>query len=303
MIRNAGILGLGALGGMYGYFISEAVGSENLFVLGESKRLERYARDGVYINGERYEFNYSFDKKPLDLIIVATKFHQLENALENLKGYVNEDTIIISLLNGVTSEDVIKKATGCDNVLYCVAYGMDAQKYGNHIRFKNYGTLAVGEKDNSVVSQRLKRLTDFFDSINFSYEVPVSMINKLWSKFMLNAGINQVCAAYGLKYKDVQREGIYRDKMVAAMREVIAVAEKMNIPLGENDVKYWLDVTDRLYSESMPSMAQDILNKNKTEVEIFADTVVDISRKYGIKAPVNEELGSIIHKKEKSYEL
>lgn len=120
---------------------------------------------------------------------------------------------------------------------------------------------------------------------------------------MLNVGINQVCAAYGLHYKDVQIKGEYRDKMIGAMREVIEIANKMSIPLGEEDIEYWLGVTDRLDPESMPSMAQDILNKNKTEVEIFADTVINLSKEHGISATVNEELGKIIHKKENSYEL
>ena len=303
MIKNAGILGLGALGGMYGNFLTKAIGSENVYILGDRERLERYRDKGVYINGVKADFNYAFESTKLDLLIVATKFHHLRKALESAKAFVTENTIVISLLNGITSEEVIADVLGKGRILYCVAYGMDAQKYGNHIEFKNYGTLAFGEAENEKLSDTVKELKEFFDSIDFSYEIPKSMLNKLWSKFMLNVGINQVCAAYGLHYKDVQIKGEYRDKMIGAMREVIEIANKMSIPLGEEDIEYWLGVTDRLDPESMPSMAQDILNKNKTEVEIFADTVINLSKEHGISATVNEELGKIIHKKENSYEL
>ncbi len=45
------------------------------------------------------------------------------------------------------------------------------------------------------------------------------------------------------------------------------------------------------------------MNGNKTEVEIFADTVIRLGRENDIKTPVNCELGKIIHEKEKNYEL
>lgn len=303
MIKDIGILGLGALGGMYGDFLTKAIGTENVHVIGDRERLERYKNNGIYINGAKKNFNYAFEKTDLDLLIVATKFHHLQKALETAKPFVNENTIVISLLNGITSEEVIADVLGKGRILYCVAYGMDAQKYENHIEFKNYGTLAFGEAENVKISDTVKELKEFFDSIGFSYEIPESMLNKLWSKFMLNVGINQVCAAYGLHYRDVQISGKYRDKMIGAMYEVIKAANKMNIPLEEGEIKYWLDIIDKLNPDSMPSMAQDILNKNKTEVEIFADTVINLSEKYEISVPINEELGKIIHEKENSYEL
>lgn len=303
MIKKVGILGLGALGGMYGEFLTRAVGFENVFVIGDRERIGRYKENGVYINESKIDFNYAEEAVKVDLLIVAVKFPYLEKALESAVDFVDEKTIIISLLNGVTSEEIIKRILGKGRILYCVAFGMDAQKYGNSIKFKNYGTLAVGEKENVELSDTVKELKEFFDSINFKYEIPLSMTNKMWSKFMFNVGINQVCAAYNLRYGDVQQEGLYRNKMIGAMKEVVDVAEKMNLPLCDKDIDYWLDVTDKLYYKSMPSMAQDIMNGNKTEVEIFADTVIRLGRKNDIKTPINCELGKIIHEKEKNYEL
>ena len=107
MIKNAGILGLGALGGMYGNFLTKAIGRENVYILGDRERLERYRDKSVYINGEKADFNYAFESTKLDLLIVATKFHHLRKALESAKAFVTENTIVISLLNGITSEEVI----------------------------------------------------------------------------------------------------------------------------------------------------------------------------------------------------
>lgn len=299
MIKKVGILGLGALGGMYGEFLTRTVGEENVFVIGDKERIERYKKDGVYVNEKKIDFNYAKEGVKVDLLIVSTKFHHLEKALESAVDFVNEKTIVISLLNGITSEEVIKRVLCKSRILYCVAFGMDAQKYGNSIRFKSYGTLAIGEKENTELSDTVKELKEFFDSIKFKYEIPISMINKMWSKFMFNVGINQVCAAYNLHYSDVQQKGEYRNKMIGAMKEVVDIAEKMNLPLYDKDIDYWLDITNKLYPQSMPSMAQDIINGNKTEVEIFADTVIRLGLENDVKTPINCELGRIIHEKEK----
>lgn len=123
MIKNAGILGLGALGGMYGSFLTKAIGSENVYILGDKERLERYSDKGVYINGVKADFNYAFESTELDLLIVATKFHHLRKALESAKAFVTENTIVISLLNGITSEEVIADVLGKGRIFYCVACG------------------------------------------------------------------------------------------------------------------------------------------------------------------------------------
>lgn len=300
MINRVGILGLGALGAMYGSFLTQKLGKENVFVLGDRNRIDKYSENGVFVNDVKVDFNYSQKVEKLDLIIVATKFHHLKAAIENMKKHIDDNTIIISLLNGVSSEEVIKQNLGKGRIVYCVAYGMDSQKYGNKIIFNNYGTLAIGNKEDT---KALNELKDFFEKVGIKYEIPNDIFNKIWSKFMLNVGINQVCAAYGLHYGDVKKQGEYRSKMISAMKEVLKIAEKINVPISDEDISYWLKVIDTLSSDSMPSMAQDISNKNKTEVEIFADTVVDLGKKYSIDTPVNIELGKIIHEKENKYEL
>jgi 2-dehydropantoate 2-reductase len=116
------------------------------------------------------------------------------------------------------------------------------------------------------------------------------MRDRMWGKFMLNVGINQVVSVCEGNYGLVQREGPERERMIAAMREVIPLAEAEGIRLGEKDILYWLDVIKPLAAEGMPSMRQDLLQGRKTEVDLFAGTVVKLGHKYGIATPINQAL-------------
>ena len=58
--------------------------------------------------------------------------------------YVGEETVILSLLNGVTSEEALSQTFGPEKVLYAVAQGMDAVREGSRLTYTHGGTLFLG---------------------------------------------------------------------------------------------------------------------------------------------------------------
>ena len=249
-----------------------------------------------------YNFAYAEDMgQTVDLLIIATKFHHLDNAIDNARNYVGDNTLILSAINGIYSEDIIGNAFGMEKVLYCVAQGMDAIKKGNEITYSNMGKLAFGERNNTEYSKRVSEVVNFFERSGFPYEVPLNMDKRMWGKFMMNVGLNQVSAVYDVPYGGVQDEGEPREMMIKAMKEVMAVSEKAGINLNDEDLNYWIKVTDGLTYESMPSMRQDVLAKRKTEVEVFGGAVTKLGKKYGAATPINYYLLKEIYKIEGNY--
>ena len=78
--------------------------------------------------------------------------------------------------------------------------------------------------------------------------------------------------------------------MIAAMREVIAVAGKEGISLTEDDLSSYVDLLKTLSPEGAPSMRQDGMAHRKTEVEMFAGTVICLAEKHHILVPANRFL-------------
>lgn len=303
-IKTVAVVGLGALGIMYADYFTDKLSKDYVRVIANQDRIDRYKKSGIYCNGQKCDFNYILPEavqKPADLVLFCVKFNQLQQAIEDAKHQVGEDTIILSALNGISSEEIIGKAFGMEKVLYCVAQGMDADKLDNIMNYTHMGMLSFGEKDNTVRSEKVNTVKEFFGAINFPYEIPQDMNHKLWGKFMLNTGVNQTVAVFETNYGGIQVEGEPRNVMISAMREVILLSEKKGINLSEEDLKYWLNVLSNLNPLGIPSMRQDMIAGRKTEVELFSGTAIALGKQYQIPTPVNEWLYEKVRELEKDF--
>ncbi len=303
-IKTVSIIGLGALGILFGNQLAKKMQTDDLKIIADQDRIERYKNDQVYCNGEPCHFQYVPPEEvcePADLLIFAVKLNGLNDAIQAVKHHVGEHTIILSLLNGITSETIIGEAYGMDKVLYCVAQGMDAVKVGNKLTYDHMGMLCFGEREPGLISQKVKMVGEFFEKMDVPYEVDPNMVRRQWGKFMLNVGVNQTVAVYKSNYGEVQKAGQARDMMISAMREVIALSEKEGVHLTEEDLHYWLNVLSTLSPEGKPSMAQDVEARRFSEVELFAGTVVNLADKFGVAVPTNKELYNRIKLIESEY--
>ena len=290
-IKKVSLIGLGALGIMYSEHMLNQLPYEDLRIIADAPRVKTYTEAGIYCNNVKCDFNYvtpEEDVEPADLLIFAVKYAQLQEAIEAVKRHVGKDTIVLSVLNGIVSESDIGAVYGDAHNLYCVAQGMTAVKEGNHLTYMNKGILCFGELNAYEDSEKVIRVKNFFDQIQMPYEINNQMKTKLWSKLLANVGINQTVAYYKTTNEDIQRPGEARDLMIAAMKEVIQVAELEGVDLSHSDIEYWLTVIATLEPEGMPSMAQDVKANRGTEVELFAGTIRTLARKYGVEVPVNE---------------
>ena len=129
-IRRIGIIGAGAVGGAYGAMLYDAdPGCVSFVAAGD--RLRRLKKRGLVVNGKPYMIRVidaSDPSPPADLLIVAVKHHQLEEALDEMRQMVGEETAILSLMNGVESEEQIGRVYGADKVLPAVVVGIDARE-------------------------------------------------------------------------------------------------------------------------------------------------------------------------------
>ncbi len=301
-MKNIAIVGMGALGIMYGHFIEEKLGPGSVTFLADDERIKRYRAYGAYCNGQKCSFEFSTGAdygKKADLLIFAVKYGAIDVAIDTARPVVGKETIILSLLNGIVSEEIIGKALGMEHIVYCVAQGMDAVHKDNRTTYSHLGQICMGiPKDEDEKKPMFKKLRDFFDYIDLPYTAEDDVMHRLWGKWMLNVGLNQVVMVKEGNYGTVQQQGEARELMKSAMREVIALAQKEGISLSEKDLDEYMALTDTLNPNGMPSMRQDGLARRRSEVELFSGTVVRKAKQLGISVPVNEEL----YKKIKSIE-
>lgn len=291
-IRNITVIGAGAIGAAYASMLYD-YDPGCVTILADGERCERYTRQGFRINGRKFDFRLARPEDvtgPADLVIVAVKYHHLHRAIEEMRPCVGPDTIILSLLNGISSEEIIGEAFGMRHVLYGMVVQIDAVREGGGIFFTSPGVIHFGEERNAEISPRVRAVRDLFGLAGIPCEIPENMVRTLWWKFMLNVGINQASAVLRAPYRVFQEVPQAKLLMDSAMREVVLVSRARGINLDEEDMRRAHEPISRLSPDGKTSMLQDVEAGRKTEVEMFAAEVVAQGRKFGIPTPVNETL-------------
>lgn len=307
-IETVSLVGLGAIGSANLAKISESVPMENIRVVASGERTERYRKNGVCVNDKTHRFPiYLPEDKvaPADLLIFAVKNHHLPQAIEDVRNHVGNKTIILSYLNGISSEEKIGNIYGMDKVLYSFVIRTDPIRIGDSTKYVNLGFVPFGEAKNvpGKYSERVLTVEEFFKKTGIEYSIPENMIRDLWLKFMLNVGANQVTAVLRCTYSAIKKSKAVRDLLAEAMREAVTVSKAENIDLVENDITNCIEILSSLTPTGKTSMLQDVEAHRKTEVEAFGETVCRLAKKHGISVPVNEALVKLITALEETFDI
>lgn len=290
-MRRVTIVGMGALGLLYGAMIQDHAKDVELSYVMDDARAQKYQGTTFTINEKPYQFPMeTADRaKEADLLIVAVKYTGLKSALDVMNNCIGERTIIVSVLNGISSEKIIAERFPKAHIIDTVAQGMDAMKFGNSLKYTQCGELHVGITGESQ-RKDLDVLVKFFEKVQIPYVIEADILYRMWGKFMLNVGINQTCMVYGQTYGEVLNKGESNRTLFAAFREVLAIANAEGIALSEKDVAQYVKILQTLDPKGTPSMGQDRINKKASEVDMFAGAVIELGKKHSISVPTNEFL-------------
>jgi len=303
-IKKVSIIGTGAIGATFASTIHDHIG-DDLRIIASGERYDRYKNNGFIINEKAYDFNYvkpdeSVEKA--DLLLIAVKYHHLDQVVNEIKNHVGENTIILSLLNGINSEEIISQYYDMNQILYSLVFKVDATRDGNKIIHSLPGTIAFGEADNAVYSDKVEKVKAFFDAAGVDYEIPEDMIKKMWWKFMVNVGINQSSAILKAPYGVFQSSDEALQLLKDTMQEVIILANVLGIGLEVSDMDIFIDLLFNLSKDGKTSMLQDVLAKRKTEVEMFAKVVIELGNEHNLMLPINDMMYKMIKVIEDTYE-
>jgi len=231
LIAGAGAIGLTVADGIRRY------DPKALSILAGGDRLRRYRDAGIWINGKRTEFVLAdpmddgvLKDGPFDLIIIGVKFHQLDQVIADMKPFVGKETILLSLLNGISSEDIIGAVYGRERLPLAMIIGTDSQYNEKGAFFIQRGVINFGDADGRD-TERDRLLVEFFTRAGIAFEYHrQDMKRTLWYKFMINVGVNQTSALLRLPYGSFKKD--YPAAVPEAPAERTAVSEGSPLDKG-----------------------------------------------------------------------
>lgn len=287
-IKSVAILGAGAVGSYVIWGLSGRTDIK-LGVVAEGERKERLEREGCIINDVTYHPEVWTPKQAagVDLLIVSLKYGALPAAMESIRTIVGENTIVMSLMNGVDSEELIAAQTGKSHVLYSLI------KVASHKEEKGYyfnpeTTLGIifGELDAPYESERVKAVRELFLDTGIHYRSTEHIMEEIWSKFRLNVCNNLPQAILGAGV------GCYRDSVhmksisEGLKKELEAIAAAKGIDISKADAASGRG--SKVPPSARYSTLQDLDAGRHTEIDMFSGALMRMGKELGIPTPYNE---------------
>ena len=291
-IKNAVIFGAGAIGAYLISGLSKTLG-DGLTVCAEGERRERLIKDGLLINGEQYKLNVKTpdEIKDPDIVFVCLKYGSLKSAVPQIAKICGKDTIVMSLMNGVDSEEVIAEGLGSDKQIVYSLIRIASRRAGNDIRFElpsgaKMGIL-FGEKGSPAVSERMEAISALFDAAGLVSHTSEDIILDIWMKFASNICMNLPQAILGVGIGANTDSEYVRDLEAKLNEETVNVAEAMGIHMrGIDEASFRKGYVPAPFIRY--STLQDLDAGRHTEIEMFSGALIKLGKKYSVPTPYNE---------------
>lgn len=293
-IQSVAVLGAGAVGSYVIWGLSEKKDIE-LSVIAKGERAKRLKAEGCLINGKTYHPGVLTPEEAngVDLLVVSLKYGALAGALDDIKAAVGKNTIVMSLMNGVDSEEIISGVIDKSHIMYSLIK-VASHREGKEYVFNPETTIGIiyGEESGDAASDRVLAIKELFDGTGINYRITEFIKEEIWSKFRLNICNNLPQAIIGAGV------GCYTDsehvKAVSAglRKEVEAVAVAKGIDMSRCDSSSGRGST--VPPTARYSTLQDIDAGRHTEIDMFSGAMMRMGKELGISTPYNEYTYHII---------
>lgn len=291
------VFGAGGVGGYLAARLAEA--GEDVAVVARGEHLQAMRRDGLRLRSIAGDVaidtvEASNDPAQLgvaDVVIVATKTWQLENAVASMPPLVGADTTVLPVLNGVEAAEVLAQLLGRDRVVGGLC-GMISFVAGpgeiHHVGAEPWVTL--GELDGSV-TKRVEAIAEALVRCRgLRAEIAEDIQVALWEKFMFitaTGGVGAVTRAPMGVFRAIPET---RAMLEDAMREVVAVGRARGVALDPENVVRRMAFIDGLEPHGTASMQRDIMEGKRSELEAWNGAVVRLGREAGVDTPVHRAI-------------
>ncbi len=289
------IIGAGAVGAVVGWKLYKHA---DLAFIVDEERKERYS-GGLAVNGEVIDFRFltPAEADTADLLIFAVKNFSLEDAADEASPFVGENTVILSLLNGIEAEEKLSERFGAEKVLYGFITDLSSVHDGTETTcFSGGGNIVFSEKDNTR-SARVEEIAALFEEAGQRYTIPENIMHEKWWKFMLNTCFNTLSAILIADYAAISSNSDFIRAVRLEAREVQTVAKKEGVIITQDDIEEMIRRVTALQDHGKTSMLQDVLSHRETENRYFAGAVSRLGKKHSVETPISDFLSILLEAK------
>ena len=286
-IQSVAVLGAGAVGSYVLWGLSGKPGVK-LGVIAEGDRAKRLQENGCGINGKVYRPKVWTPEQAhgVDFLVVCLKYGALPGALDSIRRTVGENTVVMSLMNGVDSEELIGAEVGAEHVIHSlIKVASHREADGYHFNPETTLGIIYGELNAPYESERVQAIADLFDGSGVRFRVTEHIREEMWAKFRLNVCNNLPQAILGAGV-GCYRDSVHMKAISDGLRgelEAIAAAKGIDLKIADAAAGRGSAVPPT----ARYSTLQDLDAKRHTEIDMFSGALMRMGKELGIPTPYN----------------
>jgi len=299
------ILGSGAMGSVFGGKLAEA-GEDVVLIDPWREHVEEINDRGLGIEGvggtRRIRIKAVTSPQQVEdevkLIIVFVKSQQTETAVKGAAQIIEDDTLVMTLQNGLGNAETIAKIVGVERTMAGVtANGATLLGPGN-VRHVALGDTTIGSLSGKITN--IEEIAHILTKAGLPTKLSDDVREEIWGKLIVNVGINALTAVlrvpngYLVEHKSTEK------LLEMAVKEAMEVSRAEGIELKDDPLVHCKMVAENT-AKNLSSMYQDVTNRRRTEIDYINGAIARGGKKYGIKTPVNEILVKLVKAIEEGY--
>jgi 2-dehydropantoate 2-reductase len=300
------VVGSGAIGSLYGAFLSTIAGNEVILV-GRDPHVSAIRSNGLIIRGIMGSHLFHLDAvdhaselSEADLVLLTTKTYDTLEAITSAKHLIEKGAYVLLIQNGLGTEDLVADALNSTRVLRATTCMGALRTEPGIVNATGCGLTEIGSRfpENN---EFIKLVTKMLKDCGFEVRSSDNIEGVVWTKTLVNCGINPVGALTGLTNGEVYRNPELRELVIKLVEEAVKVVNALGIELTTDDpVRYALG-TAKATSNNINSMLQDIMSRKRTEIDAITGEIIRLGKELGIKTPSNEVVYALIKAIEAKY--
>ncbi|WP_026583234.1 ketopantoate reductase family protein [Bacillus sp. J33] len=285
-------VGAGAIGGYFGGRLAEK--GEDVTFLVREKRKQQLEQEGLMAKSIHGDIKIAEPKTikageqadDFDVILLSTKAYHLQGAIEDIRTYVSEETLIVPLLNGIAHMDVLIAAFGEEKVLGGLCFiETTLDENGKVIQTSPIHDFVFGERSGEK-TERILRLQKAFFGTKANFRLSDHIEQEMWHKYLFISTLSGVTSLFRSPIGPIREEEFGLAAVKEVLKEASAIMRSIGAPLADGIEEAQVKKLNEIGYEMKSSLQRDMEKQQPTEADHFFGYLLDQAKTQGLETPV-----------------
>ncbi|MCO4851008.1 ketopantoate reductase family protein [Bacillus vallismortis] len=286
------VVGAGGVGGYLGGRLAEK-GNDVTFLV-RQKRADQLKETGLVIHSEKGDVSFQpalitvGETGQFDVVIIASKAYSLEQVIDDVKPFINRESVIIPFLNGYRHYEQLFTAFSKEQVLGGLCFIESALGHKGEIHHTSASHRFVFGEWNGERTERITALKGAFSDVKAEVIISGHIEKDIWKKYLFIAAQAGITTLFQRPLGPILASEGGRHTVQTLIGEIGAILRKEGVPADPDLEEETFRTMTSMSYHMKSSMLRDMENGQTTEGDHLHGFLLGKAKRLSLAAPILE---------------